>query len=142
MKMRLGILLSFVLVASASGAYAQGIVGGAEQGSANGAAAAGPVGAVVGGAVGGAVGAVTGGVNGLLGIDLTPRFHDFFVKEGHASYVYQRTLKPGDILLVDNITYYPVPPEFGMSCEYRYAIINDEAVIVDPHTHKIIQVID
>ncbi len=141
MKMRFGIMLALAL-AMPAGAYAQGIVGGAEEGSANGAAAAGPVGAVVGGAVGGAVGAVTGGVNGLLGLDLKSRFHDYFVSEGHPSYVYQRTLKAGDILLVDNITYYPVPPEFGMHGDYRYAIINDEAVIVDPHTHRIVQVID
>lgn len=117
------------------GAYAQGVIGGAEQGSANGAAVAGPV-------VGGAVGAVTGGVTGLLGIDQLPRFREYLLSQPHPSFVYDQPLRRGVVLPLENITYYPVPPEFGVSPDYRYAIINQEAVIVDPRTRRIIEVID
>jgi hypothetical protein len=96
----------------------------------------------VGAVVGGAVGAVTGGVAGLLGIDQRPRFHDYVAREHHSSYLYQEPLRPGALLPPDGVTYYPVPPEFGVGPEYRYTIVNDEAVIVDPRTNRIVEVID
>lgn len=140
MKKQFAAFVIFALALSSSfgSAKAQGIVTGAEQGSADGALAAGPVGAVVGGAVG----AVTGGVGGLFGIDLRARFHDYVVRQGLPSFPYAASLRPGDVLPLENVAYYPVPPEFGMPPEYRYAIINDEAVIVDPRSHRIIQIID
>jgi Protein of unknown function (DUF1236) len=137
MKKRFAVLALLVFSASAD-LRAQGIVGGAKEGSADGAAAAGPVGAVVGGAVG----AVTGGVAGLFGLDQRALFHEYVLREGHPSYAYNRDLRAGDVLPLEDVTYYPVPPEFGVAREYRYAIINDEAVIVDPRTHRIVQVID
>ena len=85
---------------------------------------------------------MTGGVGGLLGIDLRSRFHDYIVRQGLPSFPYAASLRPGDVLPLENVAYYPVPPEFGMPPEYRYAIINDEAVIVDPRSHRIIQIID
>jgi len=133
--------ISFVLLAMivASTAHAaQGVECGADEGATNGAAVAGPVGAVVGEAVG----AVTGGVAGLLGIDQKVRFREFLAKENLPSFPYQSVLRPGLCLSVEDITYYPVPAEFGVSPDYRYAIINGEAVIVDPRTRRIIQVID
>jgi hypothetical protein len=128
----------FALMTFPLAAQAQGVIGGAEQGSANGAAVAGPVGAVVGGAVG----AVTGGVSGLLGVDQLPRFREFLLSQPHPQFVYDKPIRSGVVLPLENITYYPVPPEFGVSPDYRYAIINQEAVIVDPRTRRIIQVID
>ncbi len=127
-----------IFVPPALSAHAQGVIGGAEQGSANGAAVAGPVGAVVGGAVG----AVTGGVSGLLGIDQIPRFREYLSSQPRVSFAFPDILRAGVVLPVGDITYYPVPPEFGVSPDYRYAIINNEAVIVDPRTRRIIEVID
>ncbi len=117
---------------------AQGVACGAEEGAANGAAVAGPLGAVVGEAVG----AVTGGMAQLLGIDQKVRFREFIQAEHLPSFPVQTELKPGLCLSLEEVTYYPVPPEFGVSPDYRYAIINGEAVIVDPRTHRIVQVID
>jgi phage tail tape-measure protein len=69
MKTKTAVAVGFLaLVASASLANAQGIVGGARQGAAEGNRAAGPVGGVVGGAVGAGVGGAVGGVKGVLGI--------------------------------------------------------------------------
>jgi hypothetical protein len=136
MKFRTAVF--FALALSLTSAHAQGIVGGASQGSANGEAVAGPVGAVVGGAIG----AVTGGVAGLLGIDQIPRFRDYVLRERHASYDYNEDYSMGAVLHLDNVVYYPVPPEFGVDPAYRYTIINNHAVIVDPRTRRIVQVMD
>jgi len=138
MKHQTAILVASAICISANYVQAQGLVGGAQQGSANGEAVAGPIGAVVGGAVG----AVTGGVAGLLGVDQIPRFRDFVLREQHASYDYQDDYRTGAVLHLENVTYYPVPPEFGVDPAYRYTIINNHAVIVDPRTRRIIQVMD
>jgi len=79
------------LLASASLASAQGIVGGARQGAAEGNRAAGPVGGVVGGAVGAGVGGAVGGVKGVLGIPderaRRPRnARRYYVKNGKRHY--------------------------------------------------------
>ncbi len=116
---------------------AQGIVGGAAQGSQRGNDAAGPI----GGVVGGAVGAVEGGVAGLLGIDQRPRFHDYVIREHRTSYRYESPVVVGAVLPGSGVTYYEVPSEYGVRT-YRYTILNDRAVLVDPSTHRIMQVID
>jgi len=38
------------------------------------------------------------------------------------------------------VTYYDVPAEYGVT-EYRYTIVNDRTVLVDPRTHTIVQII-
>jgi hypothetical protein len=132
--------LSIILLAPI-GAHAQGVVGGAAQGADRGAdegnAAAGPVGAVVGGAVG----AVAGGVGGLLGVDQRPRFHEYVVREHRPSYRYDEDLRVGVVLPPDGVRYYEVPPEYGVRGD-SYTVINDHAVLVDPRTHRVIQIVD
>jgi hypothetical protein len=118
-------------------ANAQGVAAGAADGADRGNAAAGPVGAVVGGVVGG----VAGGVGGLLGIDQRPRFHEYVVHEHRPSYRYSEDVRAGAILPPDGVQYYEVPPEYGVTT-YRYAIVNDRTVLVDPSTHRIVQIID
>jgi len=118
------------------GAYAQGVIGGAQNGADEGNRQAGPVGAVVGGAVG----AVTGGVNGLLGIDQRPRFHDYVVREKRPSIVYQDRVAVGAVLPEEGVQYYDVPPEYGVT-KYRYTVLNNEVVLVDPRTHTIVEVV-
>jgi hypothetical protein len=118
-------------------AHAQGVADGAANGAQRGNAAAGPVGAVVGGVVGG----VTGGVDGLLGIDQRPRFHDYVVREHRPSYRYSEDVRAGAILPTDGVQYYEVPPEYGVTT-YRYAIVNDRTVLVDPGTHRIVQIVE
>ncbi len=118
-------------------AMAQGIVKGAEQGAQEGNRAAGPVGAVVGGVVG----AVGGGVSGLLGLDQKPRFREYVIREHHASFTYGQPVVLGAVLPGVGVTYYEVPAEYGVK-EYRYAVINGQTVLVDPKTHRIVEVID
>ena len=142
MQRKFGIAVIAALIASPLAAHAQGIVGGAANGAANGAAAgdatAGPIGGVVGGVVGGA----TGAVGGLLGVDQQPRFRDFALREHRSAFRYDERLAPGARLPLTGVTYYVVPSEYGVDPRYRYTIVNDHAVIVDPATREIVQVID
>ncbi|WGJ13402.1 DUF1236 domain-containing protein [Methylocapsa sp. D3K7] len=116
---------------------AQGISKGAERGAAEGNAAAGPVGAVVGGVVGG----VTGGVKGMLGLDQRPRFHEYVSRQRHTSYDYGNDLTLGTVLPGEGVTYYDIPLEYGVR-DYRYAVINGQTVLVDPRTHRIVDIIN
>jgi hypothetical protein len=114
-------------------AYAQvGVAAGATAGAVGGAVVGGPVGAVVGG-VGGAV------VGGIADAN-TPKFREYVVREHHPSYHYDREVVVGAELPAAGVTYWEVPREYGTT-EYRYTIVNDRTVLVDPKTHRIIQII-
>jgi Protein of unknown function (DUF1236) len=126
-------LFSFPLTAQA-----QGIPGDAARGAEQGGNAAGPLGAAVGGVVGG----VTGGIAGLLGADQRPRFREYVIREHIPS---RRTSQPvtvGMVLPSSGITLYAIPREFGVPPEYRYAMVNDEVVLVEPRTREIVEVVD
>jgi Protein of unknown function (DUF1236) len=138
--MRFKLMLGTAALAAALplAASAQGVVGGAERGAAAGGAAAGPVGA----AVGGAVGAVTGGVAGVLGVDERPRFREYVVREHVPSYRYAEPLRPGIVLPEEGVRYYDVPAEYGRAHGYRYTVINERPVLVEPRTRRVVEVIE
>jgi hypothetical protein len=87
-------------------------------------------------------GGATGAVGGLLGVDQEPRFRDFALREHRSAFRYDEQVVPGARLPLSGVTYYPVPPEYGVDPRYRYTIVNDHAVLVDPATRRIVQVID
>jgi uncharacterized protein DUF1236 len=116
---------------------AQGVPGGIERGSREGERAGGPVGAVVGGVIGG----VVGGVAGVLGVDERPRFRSYVVERHHPSYQYREDVRIGAVLPEEGVTYYDVPPEYGAR-EYRYTVVNNRTVLVDPRTHRIVEVVE
>jgi hypothetical protein len=118
-------------------AQAQGVTGGIEKGAHEGGHAAGAVGAVVGGAVGG----VVGGVAGVLGVDQRPRFRTYVVERHVPSYTYRETVRVGTVLPAEGITYYEVPAEYGLS-EYRYTVINEHPVLVEPRTRRVVEIIE
>jgi hypothetical protein len=84
---------------------------------------------------------VGGGIAGLLGVDQQPRFRDYVVREHHDSYAYSAPVAVGVVLPDQGVTYYEVPPEYGAP-NYRYTIINGQTVLVDPSTHRIVEVIE
>jgi len=127
----------FVALLAPLGAHAQGVVGGVANGADQGEAKVGPVGAVVGGAVG----AVTGGAGAILGVDQRPRFHEYVLREHIPSYRYDEDVRVGLVLPPDGVQYYEIPPEYGVVGD-RYTVVNDRTVLVDPQTHRIIQVIE
>lgn len=117
-------------------AQAQGVPGGIQQGAREGERAAGPVGAIVGGTIGG----VVGGVAGLLGADQAPRFHTYVVEQRRPSYQYREDPRVGVVLPEEGVTYYDVPPEYGVR-EYRYTVVNGRTVLVEPRTRRIVQIV-
>lgn len=126
-------------------AQAQGTIPGARSGAASGAdtgtAIGGPVGGVVGGIVGGAVGAATGTAGAILGVETRPRFREYVVRERHPSYSYREEVRVGTVLPGSGVTYYDVPPDYGAR-GYRYTIVNDRTVLVEPGTGRIVEIID
>jgi hypothetical protein len=133
----IGIAAVAAVVALPAVAQAQGVPGGVERGSRDGERAAGPVGAVVGGVVGG----VIGGVNGVLGIDQRPRFHSWAEEQHRPSYAYHEDLRVGAVLPEAGVTYYDVPPEYGVR-DYRYTVVNGRTVLVDPRTRRVVEVVE
>jgi hypothetical protein len=131
------IALSALVIAMPVAAFSQGIVGGAEQGARDGNNAAGPV----GGVVGGVVGAVGGGIAGLLGVDQRPRFREYVVTQKRPAFKYDRPVVVGAELPRNGVTYYEVPAEYGVR-DYRYTVVNDRTVLVDPRTGRIVEVLD
>jgi hypothetical protein len=128
------IITSALLTLGAGSAMAQG-----------GAAAGATTGAVGGAIVGGPIGAVVGGVGGAIvgGIadDSQPRFRTYVEREARPSYTYRDEVRVGATLPSSGVTYYEVPREYG-NTEYRYTRVNNRTVLVDPRTHRIIQVIE
>jgi hypothetical protein len=105
--------------------------------AAAGAAVGGAVGAAVGGAIG-AAGAVVGGITGAM----RPRFYHYVEERRIPSYRWtgHEHVIVGDVLPPD-VVYYDVPPEYGVR-EYRYTVVDNEPVLVDPHTRRVVEVID
>ena len=119
-----------------AGARAEDVVSGITDGAKNG-SVAGPVGAVVGGIIGG----VAGGIGGLLGIDQNPAFRNYVANQHLPSDAYRASVAVGNQLPEEGIRYYDLPPKFGIR-GYRYAVINDITVLVDPMTRKIVEVVN
>jgi hypothetical protein len=130
-------MMTLALLALPLAAQAQGTVRGAQEGAAQGERDAGPLGAVVGGVLG----AAAGTVGGILGVEDRPRFREYVVRERHPSYRYNDDFRVGAVLPESGVTYYEVPADYHVT-SYRYTYVNDHAVLVDPRTRRIVQIID
>lgn len=138
MKRFIGTAAVILALAAPAVASAQGVPGGVERGAREGERAAGPLGAVVGGTIGG----VVGGVSGILGVDDRPRFHSYVVEQRRPSYTYRDELRVGAVLPAEGVTYYEVPDRFSAAREYRYTVVNGRTVLVEPRTHRVVEIID
>jgi hypothetical protein len=135
--MKLKLLTSLALVVAVSFPVACN----AQDGVAAGATTGAVTGAVVGGPVGAAVGAGVGAVAGGIADDTRPRFRSYVSERNVPSYRYEREVRVGADLPSSGFTYYEVPREYGVT-KYRYTVVNDRTVLVDPSTHRIVQVIE
>jgi len=88
-------------------------------------------------------GATTGMVvdEGGIATDLQPRFREYVVQENVPNYTVPGQVMVGVRLPETGVTYYDVPAQYGAH-RYRYSRVNDNYVVVDPQTRRIIQVID
>jgi hypothetical protein len=133
--MRVATLTGAALLAVAlpAAAFAQG---GAAAGAVTGATG----GAIVGGPIGAAVGAVGGAVVGVIADSSVPKFRQYVVTERVTSYPYTGDIAVGTVLPEGTIVYHEVPREYAPT--YRYTVVNDRIVLVDPGTRRVVQIIE
>ncbi len=113
----------------------------AQSGAAAGATTGAVTGAIVGGPVGAAVGAGAGAIVGGIADDSRPRFRSYVSERRVPSYRYEHEVRVGADLPSSGVTYYEVPSEYGVT-KYRYTVINDRTVLVDPSSHRVVQIIE
>lgn len=127
MKNRLAVSVFAASMLLSGAAFAQSTTAqGAAEGAAAGGQVGGPIGAMVGGTVGAAVGAGLEIPNAVL--NSVPR---------DRSVVVQERVVVGE----------PLPPTVELRTvpqhtEYRYAVVNDRRVIVEPRTRKVVRILD
>ncbi len=127
-----------ILGTAAAAALMSGIAF-AQSSTVNGAAGGAVTGAIVGGPVGAAVGGVAGAIVGTA-IDPPPQKVVTYVREAPAPstrVVVKEKVVVGQPL-PETVVVTPVPE----NPKYSYAIVNDERVIVEPSSRKVIQVIN
>jgi hypothetical protein len=131
------VAIAAVPVAASAQDTRDSAAGGAAAGAAAGGAVGGAVGAVVG-APAAVVGGIVGGITGAF----APRFHHYVVEQRVPSYAWggHPHVIVGDVLPEEGVTYYPVPPEYGVT-QYRYTVVDNEPVLVDPSTRRVVEVI-
>jgi hypothetical protein len=128
MNKRLAISVVAASLLASSAAFAQSTTAaGAANGARTGGEVAGPVGEIVGGTVGAVVGAAVEIPNAV--ITSIPRD--------------ERSVTVRERVVVGE----PLPPTVELRTvpshtEYRYAVVNDRRVIVEPRTRKVIRIID
>jgi hypothetical protein len=74
-------------------------------------------------------------------VDQRPRFHEYVIHEHVPSYRFPSDVRVGVVLPSEAIQYYEVPAEYGVR-GYRYTVVNDRVVLVDPRTRRIVDVIE
>jgi hypothetical protein len=106
---------------------------GAGTGAVTGGIIAGPPGV----AIGAGVGAIAGGISDAN----RPRFREYVVHERPTSYRYEGDVRVGVVLPRDRVSYYEVPREYGAT-KYRYTVVNNRTVLVEPDSGRVVQIID
>ncbi|ARM88041.1 hypothetical protein RHEC894_CH01727 [Rhizobium sp. CIAT894] len=130
-------MLSRLIVSAAAVTLISGVAF-AQSSTVNGAAGGAVTGAIVGGPVGAAVGGVAGAVVGTA-IDPPPQKVVTYVREARAPsarVVVKEKIVVGQPL-PETVVVTPIPDD----PTYAYAVVNDQRVIVEPSSRKVIQVI-
>jgi hypothetical protein len=127
--MRIRILLALLATTAvmSRAVLAQDIEGGARRGAADGAAVAGPLGAAIGGVVGGAIGVIE---------PPPPPVVTYVERERIPSVLVHEKVTIGEPL-PQTVIIHKVPQHE----DYAYAIVNNERVIVEPSSRKVIKII-
>lgn len=78
---------------------------------------------------------------GIITEDERPRFRQYIVEERVPSYSVETPVRVGTVLPESGVTYYDVPQRYGAT-SYRYTVVNDRPILVEPRTRRVMQVID
>jgi hypothetical protein len=129
MRNHLVVSLIAATLLSSGAAFAQSTT---VEGAANGARAGGDVGGPIGAMVGGTIGAAVG-----AGLEIPNAVITSVEGERASSVVVRERVVVGE----------PLPPEVELRpvpryTEYRYAVVNNRRVIVDPRTRRVIKIIE
>ena len=73
-------------------------------------------------------------------IDDSTRFRAYVMEQDVPSYSYRQEVAVGSVLPNRGVVYRQVPNEFGAQ-GYRYTVVNDQAVVVEPRSRRIVQII-
>ena len=130
------LILAGAILATLTPAAAFAQSGGAAAGAATGAVG----GAVVGGPVGAAVGGVTGAIVGGIADQQQPEFRQYVTTQKVPSYTYREEVRVGAVLPESGVTLHEVPTQYKVK-GYRYTVVNNTPVLVEPSSRKIVQVI-
>ena len=84
---------------------------------------------------------VTGPGVGIIAEEHIPTFRRYVVEERVPTFAIPDRVIVGGTLPEVGVTYYDVPERFGATT-YRYTIVNDRTVLVDPRSRRIMQVLD
>ena len=71
-----------------------------------------------------------------------PRFREYVIREHRPSFGYEGDVRVGAVLPPRGVTLYAVPREYHVRPGYRYAIVNDRPVIVEPRSRRIVEIIE
>ncbi len=74
-------------------------------------------------------------------IDDSPRFRTYVMEQRVPSYRYEQPVSVGVILPEQGVVYRDVPTEYGAQ-GYRYTVVNERPVLVEPRTRRIVQIIN
>ena len=95
----------------------------------------------------GTVGVVRGGsvivdddADGIAA-DQRPAFREYIVREHVPEYTIPDRVIVGGVLPESGIVTYDVPQTFGIT-PYRYTVVNGRTILVDPHSRRIVQVLE
>jgi hypothetical protein len=128
-----GAVFGVLMFPLGANAQSSGVAAGATAGAIGGAVVGGPVGLVVGGVGGAVIGGITDATR--------PEFRTYVVQQNPPSYTYAQPVIVGAELPEQGVTYYEVPAKYGNQ-QYRYTVVNNRTVLVDPQTRRVIQVIE
>jgi Protein of unknown function (DUF1236) len=132
------LILALVFAGLAPAAHAQDSSNGSVD---SGGAAGGAVGGAVGAQIEAPQGALPGSDRGLTSSNEAPFRHYVLVDQHVPSYQWldHPNVKVGDVLPMGGVRYYDVPQEYGAT-HYRYTVVDQTPVLVDPFTRRIVQV--
>ncbi|QRM36090.1 DUF1236 domain-containing protein [Microvirga sp. VF16] len=110
--------------------FATGVAGGAV------------VGAVVGGPVGAAVGGIAGAaVGGILTAEETRRVRTYVAAQRNPSIQVAEPVTVGQ-RAPPSARLSPLPASVGLRNPYRYTVVNDRTVLVDPRSRQIVEIVE
>jgi hypothetical protein len=88
-------------------------------------------------------GLARGGTVVVEGIDQEqlPAFREYVIRERIPDYSVPERVVVGTVLPEVGVTFYDVPQTYGTTT-YRYTVVNGRTVLVEPHTRRIVQIIE